>query len=125
MARRLVRFEQELLTKRCDLLLERLASDALVESFRHCRRGMSSKSTLRDGQATSMLSCQDQSSFGVVLDRTDLSLDGLNGSLNAAIGVAVSDWTFLHDLCWNMGTSFVFDVNDARFLIALQALFSA
>ena len=60
-------------------------------------------------------------SFSVVLDRTDLSLDGLVCSLNAAVGITVSDWAFfVHDFCWNVRGSFVFDVDDARFMVALQ-----
>ena len=60
-------------------------------------------------------------SIRAVLDRTDLSLDGLDGSLNAAVGVAVSDWAFfVHDFSWDMRSSFVFDVDDARFLVAVQ-----
>ena len=41
-------------------------------------------------------------------------------SLKATVGVAVSDWTiFLHDFGWDVRAGFVFDVDDARFLIAL------
>ena len=42
-------------------------------------------------------------------------------SLNATVGVAVSDWTFfLHDFGWDVPAGFVFDVDDDRFLIALK-----
>ena len=41
--------------------------------------------------------------------------------LNGAVGVAVSDWTFfVHDFGWDVRAGFVFGVDDARFLIALQ-----
>ena len=50
-----------------------------------------------------------------------MSLDGLVCSLNAAVGVAVFDWAFsAHDFSWDVRVSFVFDVDDARFLVALQ-----
>ena len=55
------------------------------------------------------------------IDCTDLSSDGLIRSLNATVGVAVSVWTFfVHDFGWDVRARFVFDVDDARFLIALQ-----
>ena len=42
-------------------------------------------------------------------------------SLNAAVCVAVSDWAFfVHDFGWDVRASFVFDVDDSRFLVALQ-----
>ena len=82
-------------------------------------------STLHDVQAISKLSCQTNRrtnlSFGVVLDCTNLSLDGLVRSLNATVGVAVSGWTFfVHGFGRDVGAGFVFDVDDARFLVALQ-----
>ena len=49
------------------------------------------------------------------------ALDGLVCSLNAAAGVAVSDCaSFVHDFGWNVRAGFVFDVDDTRFLVALQ-----
>ena len=58
-------------------------------------------------------------SFCEVLDCANLPLDGLNCWLNAA--VAVSDWTlFVHDFGWDLGASFVFDVNDTRLSVALH-----
>ena len=54
------------------------------------------------------------------LDCPNLPLDGLNCWLNAAVGVAVSHWTlFVHDFGWDVGASFVFDVNDTRLSVAL------
>ena len=78
-------------TKRGNLLVERLASDGRTDL-----------------------------SFSEVLDRTDLSLDGLVCSLDAVVGVAVTDWPlFVHDFSWDVRVGFVFDVDDARFLVAL------
>ena len=57
----------------------------------------------------------------MVIDCTNLSLDGLVRSLNATVGVAVSSWTFfVHDSGWDVRAGFVFDVDNARLLIALQ-----
>ena len=48
-------------------------------------------------------------------------MNGLNCSLNAAVVDAVSVWTlFVHDCGWDVCARFVFHVNDARLLIALQ-----
>ena len=45
-------------------------------------------------------------------------------SLNATVGVPVSDWTFfVNAFGWDVRVRFVFDVNDARFLVALQRQF--
>ena len=53
--------------------------------------------------------------------RSVQSLDGLVRSLNATVGVAVSNWAFfVHDFGWDVRAGFVFDVDDARFLVALQ-----
>ena len=60
-------------------------------------------------------------SFNGVLDCTNQSLDGLVRSLSPTVGVAVVDWTFfLHDFGWDVRAGFMFDVDDARFLVALQ-----
>ena len=46
---------------------------------------------------------------------------GLARTLSATVGVNVSDWTFfVHDFGWNVRARFVFDVDDARFLLPLQ-----
>ena len=77
---------------------------------------------LHDVQATS--NRRTNLSFSVVLDCTNLSLDGLVRSLNATACVAVSDWTFfVHDFGWDVRVVFLFDVDDARFLVALQCHF--
>ena len=53
-------------------------------------------------------------SFREVLDCTSLSLDLLVGSLNASIGVAVSDMTFfVDDVGLDVPAGFVFGVGDA------------
>ena len=57
----------------------------------------------------------------MVLDGTDLSLDGLVCSLNASVGVTVSNWPFFeHDFGCDVRAGFVFDVDDTRFLVAVQ-----
>ena len=67
----------------------------------------------------SRLRCQG--SVSVVLDCTDLSLDGLVGSFDAAVGVVDPSWAlFAHDFGSDVRAGFVFDVDDARFLIALS-----
>ena len=118
-------FEQDLLTKRCKLLVEWFPSNALVcclpvTANVECRQSpccMTYKPLQDSAVETNR---RTDLSFGVILDRTNLSLHGSDGSLNAAVGVAVSDWAFfVHDFCWDVRSSFVFDVNDARFLIAL------
>ena len=63
----LVWLEQDLLTERCDLLIDEwFPSDALM-SCHTVARGMSSTSMLHDVQAISKLSCQDQSSHQSVV----------------------------------------------------------
>ena len=52
-------------------------------------------------------------------------MDGLAGSLDAAVGVAVSNCALSeHDFSWDVRATFVFDVDDARFLVALQYHFA-
>ena len=76
-------------------------------SRRHCRHGTSSMSMLHVPQAMSK-TCPE------------LSLNVLNFSLNAAVVVAFSVWTlFVHDFGWDVCARFVFNVNDARLLVAL------
>ena len=48
-------------------------------------------------------------------------MDGLVCSLNAAFGVDVYNWALIvHDCGWDVRAGIVFDVDDARFLIALK-----
>ena len=59
-----------------------------------------------------------------MLHSSDLPLDGLAGSLDAAVGIAVSNCALsVHDFGWDVRATFVFDVDDARFLVALQCHF--
>ena len=112
----LVWLEQDLLTERCDLLIECFAS-ANVDG-RQCPCCMTyqpfQNRAVETNRGTNL-------SFSAVLDCTNLPLDGLVHSLNATVGVAVSDWTFfVHDFGWDVRANFVFDVDDAGFLLALQ-----
>ena len=63
-------------------------------------------------------------SFSAVLDFTDLSLDGEVCSLNAAVGISVSNWAFIvHDFVWDVRAGFVVDVVYTRLLVAQQCHF--
>ena len=75
--------EQDLLTELCDLLIEWFASDLLMSGLT-----VSANVECRSMGRTNL-------SFSVVLDCANLLLEGLVPSLNATVGVAVSDWTFL------------------------------
>ena len=109
-----------------NLLIERFASDALVSRHtvaanmerRQCPCCMSYKPFQDRAVQTNR---RTDLSFSVVLDCTDLFLDGLVCSLNAAVDVTVSGWAFfVHDFGWNVRARFVFGVDDARFMVALQ-----
>ena len=81
---------------------------------------MSSVSKLHVTQATSRLSFRLTDVFCEVLDCTTLSLDCLVSSLDAAVGVAVSDGAFfVDDFDWDVRAGLVFGVDDAWFLVAL------
>ena len=96
-------FDKDSFSDRCNLLIEHLASDALmschaVATDMKCRQGPVlhvAKKKVKT-ELSRLLDCTNLS-FCDVLDCAKLSLDGFDCSLDAAVGVAVSDWAlFVH-----------------------------
>ena len=113
----LVWLEQDLLTERCDLLIECFAS-ANVDG-RQCPCCMTYQPFQNQGCPRPIVApiCR---SVQYLIARICHWMVWFT-SLNATVGVAVSDWTFfVHDFGWDVRANFVFDVDDAGFLLALQ-----
>ena len=124
-SRGLLCFEEHLFAERGDLLSEWFAADALVRcdpvaSDMECRQRPSrmSHKPLQDRAVEGHR--RTDLSFCEILDCTNLSLDCSIGSIDARLGVAVSDKTFfVNDSGQNVCASFVFDVRGAWLLVAL------